>query len=146
MNTGSYFTNPISSVLSYQVDSAAAQSKNMEFPAFCSAGQSNDTPPLVEIPTLDDAHAAEKEKKRTKIFNVEEDKLLMSAWLNVSQDVIQGVDQAKSTYWSRVHQYFHANKTFDSDRSQVSVMNSWYDRQYDVNGFAGCVAKIEARN
>jgi hypothetical protein len=66
MNIGSYFTNLISSVLSYQVDSADAQSENMEFPAFCSAGQSNDTPPLVEIPTLDDAHAAEREKENKK--------------------------------------------------------------------------------
>jgi hypothetical protein len=35
---------------------------------------------------------------------------------------------------------------FDSDRSQVSVMNRWYDIQHDMNVFAGCVAKIEARN
>jgi hypothetical protein len=37
-------------------------------------------------------------RKKDKKINVEEDKLLMSAWLNVSQDAIQGADQAKSTY------------------------------------------------
>jgi hypothetical protein len=66
-------------------------------------------------------------------------------WL-CHKDAIQGADQAKSTYWSRVHQYFYANKTFDFDQSQVSVMNRWYDIQHDINVFAGCVAKIEARN
>jgi hypothetical protein len=69
----------------------------MEFPAFYSVGQADDTPPF-ELPTLDDAHATRKEKKRTKKFIVEADKLLVSAWLNVSQDAIQGADQAKSTY------------------------------------------------
>jgi hypothetical protein len=29
---------------------------------------------------------------------------------------------------------------------KVSAMNCWYDIQHDVNVFAGCVAKIEARN
>jgi hypothetical protein len=118
----------------------------MELPAFYSVGLPYDTPPLDEVPTVDDALAAGKEKKRTKKFNVEENKLLISAWLNVSQDAIQGPDQVKSIYWSIVHQYFHANKTFDFDRSQVSIMNRWYGIQRDVNAFAGCVAKIEAEN
>jgi hypothetical protein len=85
-------------------------------------------------------------RKKNKKINVEEDKLLVSAWLNVSKDAIQGVDQAKSTYWSRVHQYFHANKMSNSDRSQVSIMNCSYGIQHYVNVFVGCVAKTEARN
>jgi hypothetical protein len=92
MNTGSYFTNLIASDVSYPVDYDVAHLENMEFPAFYGVGQPDDTPPLNERPPLDDGHVAGKEKKRTKNFNVEEDKL------NVSQDVIQGVDQAKSTY------------------------------------------------
>jgi hypothetical protein len=98
MNTGSYFTNPILSVLSYPGDYAAAQFENMEIPTFYGVGQPDDTPPSNELPSLDDAPAAGKEKKETKKFNVEEDKLLVSAWLNVSQDAIQEAYQAKSTY------------------------------------------------
>jgi hypothetical protein len=60
-------TNLILSDLSYHVDNAATQFENLEFPAFYSAGQPDDTPPLVEIPTLNDAHAAGKEKKEQKI-------------------------------------------------------------------------------
>jgi hypothetical protein len=70
----------------------------------------------------------------------------VSAWLNVSLDPIQGTDQSKSTYWSKIYQYFHRNKMFDSDRSQVSLMNCWYDIQHDVNVFCGCVSRIETRN
>jgi hypothetical protein len=102
MNTGSYFTNLISSDLSYLVDYAVAQSENMKMPAFYGVGHPNDTPPANELPSLDDACAARKEKKSKKI-NVDEDKLLVSAWLNVSQDAIQGAEQAKSTYWNKVH-------------------------------------------
>jgi hypothetical protein len=145
MNIGSYFTNLISSDLSDPVDYPASQTENMELPTFYGFGLLDDTPPLDEVPTVDDAHAAGKEKKGQK-NNIEEDKLLVTAWLNVSQDAIQGADQAKSTYWSRVHQYFHANKAFDSDSSQVSIMNRWYSIQHDVNVFASCFAKIEDRN
>uniref|UniRef100_J3MJ68 No apical meristem-associated C-terminal domain-containing protein n=1 Tax=Oryza brachyantha TaxID=4533 RepID=J3MJ68_ORYBR len=57
-------------------------------------------------------------QKRTKNFSDEEDYLLVSAWLNISLDAVQGVDQSKSTYWNRIYKYFHEHKTFNSDRSQ----------------------------
>jgi hypothetical protein len=46
----------------------------------------------------------------------------MSAWLNVSHDPIQEVDQSYNTYWGRIHQYFHANKNFNSERSHESLV------------------------
>jgi hypothetical protein len=46
-------------------------------------GQPDDTPASNELPTQDDPHGSAKEKKRSKNFNVDEDKLLVSAWLNV---------------------------------------------------------------
>jgi hypothetical protein len=64
----------------------------------------------------------------------------------VSPNIIQGTDQSKSTYWSRIHQHFYGNKAFDSDRSQVCLINRWYDIQHDVNVSRGCVSRIEARN
>jgi hypothetical protein len=66
MNTRSYFTNLISSDLSDPVDYAASQSENMELPAFYGFELPDDTPPLDEVPTVDDAHAAGKEKKGQK--------------------------------------------------------------------------------
>jgi hypothetical protein len=123
MNSGSYFTNLMSNDFSYPGGYAAGQCNNMEMPELFGVGQPDDTSASNELPTQDDPNGVGKEKRRTRNFNVDEDKLLVSAWLNVSLDLIQGTDQSKSTYWSRIHQYFYANKTFDSDRSQVSLMN-----------------------
>jgi hypothetical protein len=93
-----------------------------------------------------DGLTAGKEKKRSRNFSVDEDNLLVSGWLNVSTDPIHGTDQALGTYWARIHKYFHANKNFESDRSQGSLMNSWSAIQHDVNVFCGCISKTEARN
>jgi hypothetical protein len=38
-------------------------------------------------------------------------------------DPIHETDQALGTYWAKIHKYFHANKKFESDRSQGSLMN-----------------------
>lgn len=83
---------------------------------------------------------------RTKKFREEEDRLLVSAWLNVGMDPIQGVDQSQTSYWARIYDYFHGNKSFESDRSRSSLMNRWSGIQHDVNIFCGCVTRIEDRN
>jgi hypothetical protein len=113
------------------------QPESMEMLAEEGVGQPDDTPASNELSTQDDPHGAAKEKKRCKYVNVDEGKLLVSAWLNVSQDPIQGVNQAYNIYWGRIHQYFHGNKNFDSDHPQVSLMNRWSDIQHDVNVFCG---------
>jgi hypothetical protein len=114
----------------------------------CADEQPNVTIPLEasdEPVVVEDANVVSMER-RTKNINVDEDKLLLSAWLNMSLYPIQGTDQSKSNYRSIIHQYFHANKTFDSNRSQVSLMKRWYGIQHDVNVFRGCVSRIESRN
>jgi hypothetical protein len=114
---------------------------------FCSpTGNPDDTQPPHEQPSPDDGPTTTKDKKRSRNFSVDEDKLLVLAWLNVSQDPIKGVDQAHNTYWSRIHHCFHANKNFDSNRSQGSLMNRWSGIRHVVNVFCGCVSTIEARN
>ena len=72
--------------------------------------------------------------------------MLVSAWLNVSLDPVRGVNQSKNIYWKRIHDYFHAHKDVDSDRTQSSLMSRWYGIQHDCNIFASCVSKVEARN
>ncbi|KAG2598248.1 hypothetical protein PVAP13_5KG475800 [Panicum virgatum] len=98
-------------------------------------------------PTIDDGPAAAKcSQGRSKNFSTEEDCLLVSAWLNVGMDPIQGVDQSQGTYWGRIYDYFHANKTFESTRTTISLMNRWSGIQHDVNLFCGCVTWIQDRN
>ncbi|KAG2549313.1 hypothetical protein PVAP13_9KG289413, partial [Panicum virgatum] len=81
-----------------------------------------------------------------KNFSTEEDCLLVSAWLNVGIDPIQGVDQSQGTYWGRIYDYFHADRTFESTRTTISLMNRWSGIQHDVNLFCGCVTRIQDRN
>jgi hypothetical protein len=146
MQSGSYFINLMSNDSTDLGEYDGTQSQNMEMPTYEGAVQYDDIPPSDAPPVTEKVHAAIKEKRRSKNFRVEEDKLLVSGWLNVSQDSIHGVDQSYNTYWGRIHQYFHANKNFDSDCSQVSLMNRWSGIQHDVNVFCGCVSRIEARN
>jgi hypothetical protein len=145
MNSKSYFTNLMSNDCTYLGEYAATQSENMEMPRYEGVGQPDDTPTSDEPLAIEDFFAAAKEKRRTKKFSVDEDKLPVSAWLNVSHDPIHGVDQSRNTYLRRIHPYFHANNFFDSDRSQVSLMNRWSGIQHDVNFFCECLSRIEAR-
>jgi hypothetical protein len=85
---------------------------------------------------------------RSKNFREEEDILLVSAWLNVGMDPIQGADQTQGTFWKRIHAYFHEHKTFkfESTRSESSLMNRWSGIQHDVNLFCGYLSKIETKH
>lgn len=65
--------------------------------------------------------SARPNQKRSKNFNEKEDKLLVSAWLNISTDPVLGTNQNRGTFWSRVHEYYHSNKEFESDRSESSL-------------------------
>jgi hypothetical protein len=124
MNSRSYFSNLMTTGFNYEFD---------------------DTQPHDEPTVQKDGPAVGNEKKRSRNFNVDEEKLLVSVWKNVI-DPIHGTDQPLGTYWARIHKYFHANKKFESDRSQGSLMNCWSRIQHDVNVFCGCISKIEARN
>ena len=79
---------------------------------------SDPSPPIglspANDPTNQHGHASAKSSQgRSKNFR-DEDILLVSAWLNVGIDPIQGVDQTHGTLWTRIHDYFHANKMFES--------------------------------
>ena len=53
-------------------------------------------------------------KKRTRNFTPHEDNMLVTAWLEISLDPVQGTDQTRSTYWKRIHDYYHEHKIFES--------------------------------
>lgn len=100
-------------------------------------------PQRVEVNTY--APSARPNHKRSKNFSDVEDELLVSAWLNISLDPIIGYNQTRSSYWTRIYDYFHANKTFSSTRSQNSIMHRWASIQEGVNRFTGCLAQVERR-
>ncbi|TVU40734.1 hypothetical protein EJB05_14207, partial [Eragrostis curvula] len=89
---------------------------------------------------------AKSSQGRGQNFKEKEDILLVSACLNVGMDAIQGADQSQGTYWERIHEYFHEYKSFESNRTESSLMSRWSGIQHDVNVFCGCVTRIFDRN
>ena len=71
-------------------------------------------------------------------FTIEEDLLIVSAWLNISLDAVLGNEQKHKAYCTRLWEYFHKYKNFASERSQVSLMNRWSTIQLVTNKFCGC--------
>ncbi|XP_050234937.1 glutathione S-transferase T3-like [Mercurialis annua] len=85
-------------------------------------------------------------KSRGGKFSIDEDLLIVSSWLNISLDAVQGNEQKHKTYWARLWEYFHKYKNFPSERTQLSLMNRWSTIQLATNKFCGCYAQIESRH
>lgn len=79
-------------------------------------------------------------------FTIEEDKLLVSAWLNISMDPVTGTDQNKTTFWQRVEELFHQSKKGGSNRTENSLMNRWSTIQFSTNKFCTFYAMIQSLN
>jgi hypothetical protein len=91
MNSRSYFTNLMSSSSFYSTGNDDGQPSQK-------SDDLRDTQPHDEVAIPMDGPTAGKEKKRSRDFSVDEDKLLVLGWLNVSIDPIHGTDQALGTY------------------------------------------------
>ncbi|XP_023901088.1 glutathione S-transferase T3 [Quercus suber] len=79
-------------------------------------------------------------------FSVDEDKLLISAWLNTSMDAVKGTDQRIDKFWKIIWQYFCENNTCGTTCSASSLQSRWGNISRETSRFAGFMAKIEARN
>ncbi|XP_066328941.1 glutathione S-transferase T3-like [Miscanthus floridulus] len=87
-----------------------------------------------------------KGSKRTKKFHYKEDEVVCSGWLNVSKDPINGANQSRSTFWSRVHAFFEKHKKTAVLRTESSIMHMWLTIQFQVNKYCSCYEAIERRN
>ncbi|CAL5433269.1 unnamed protein product [Camellia sinensis] len=87
-----------------------------------------------------------KISQRKGNFIVEEDMMLISSLLNISLDLIRGNEQKSKAYWLRVWENFNKYKTFDSERTQTSLMNRWSTIQLATNKFCGCFSQVEQLN
>ena len=77
-------------------------------------------------------------------FTIDEDIKLVSAWLNVSLDVVTSTDQKHTTFWDRIWSTFHNDKKFN--RTKDSLNSQWSTIQRETNKFCGCLAQIENQN
>ncbi|KAL6541285.1 hypothetical protein OROHE_010993 [Orobanche hederae] len=83
-------------------------------------------------------------QRRGNNFNVYEDKLLESAWLNTSLDPITGTDIKSGGFWKKVENYYVEAKELEwPPRSSSSLSHRWSNIQHAVNKFCGCLSQIE---
>jgi hypothetical protein len=101
------------------------------------------SPPEALFSTEEVTPGMRPSRKRTKNFSDQEDEMLVLSWLNTCTDTTQGIDQPRSPYWMRIHDYFHANRKFNSERSQNSLMHRWSVIQDSVKRFTECLDCIE---
>ena len=101
---------------------------------------------LVQDSPLDDESATSKKKTTRGIgFSLEENKLLVAAWLNTSVDLVYGNEQHKTTFYGKVAKYFKDHK-IDSTRNISSLTSQWGVINRETVKFCGSLAKIEAKN
>ncbi|CAL4885618.1 unnamed protein product [Urochloa decumbens] len=72
-----------------------------------------------------------------------EDIQLCLSWMAITFDSRVGSDQSKDTYWNRIAQHYHENKTFDSGRNATSLEKRWNGIQRECIRFQECIEKIE---
>ncbi|KAF8402556.1 hypothetical protein HHK36_010642 [Tetracentron sinense] len=109
-------------------------------------GESQQNPMSVDYSQPQVVMAHTKKPQRGSNFSIEEDKLLVSSWLNVGMDPVQGTDQKHNQFWERCHAYFHAHKDFPTERIYSSLMNRWSIIQKSVSKFTACLHQIEHLN
>ncbi|KAL4620149.1 hypothetical protein ACB092_06G132900 [Castanea dentata] len=111
---------------------------------FLSGSQDSEMPIQESVPEVE--IGSSNPSKRGGDFSVDEDNLLVYAWLNISVDAVQGTDQKADTFWEKVWQYFCENNTYRTTRSVSFVTSRWGTISRETSKFAGLLAKIEAQN
>ncbi|CAO2149873.1 unnamed protein product [Urochloa humidicola] len=76
-------------------------------------------------------------------YNHNEDIQLCWSWMAITFDPKVGNDQSRGTYWSRIAEHYHENKTFSSDRNATSLEKRWNGIQKKCVRFQECIEKIE---
>ena len=84
-----------------------------------------------------------RKSQRTKNLSVEEDKLIVSAWLNTSKDAINGNGQQGGAFWQRILQYLELHGGNHKEHSQSSIKSRWTDVNAKCSKFFGFYSQIE---
>lgn len=101
------------------------------------------TNPTVLESVQSEADRRVKKSQRSKNFSVEEDKLIVSAWLNTSKDAITGNEQQGGAFWHRILKYVEHHRDNQEERSQASIKSRWTDINAKCSKFVGFYSQIE---
>ncbi|XP_050264434.1 uncharacterized protein LOC126708621 [Quercus robur] len=94
-------------------------------------------PPQVE-------NASSTKGKQGSNFSVEEDKLLVAAWLNTSVDTINNNEQTQNNFRQKVWEYFMQYNSSGTARTVISLLSHWGTISEKTNKFSGCMAQVNA--
>ena len=100
--------------------------------------------PTVLAPVQNEVVSILRKSQRKKNFSVEEDKLIVYAWLNTSKDAITGNEQQGGAFWQRILQYFELHVGNHGERSQSSIKTRWSDINAKCSKFVGFHSQIES--
>ncbi|XP_039141194.1 glutathione S-transferase T3 [Dioscorea cayenensis subsp. rotundata] len=83
------------------------------------------TQPRIENIILnEDQHEDQVEKQQP--WSMEDDKMLVSAWLTISTNSVVGTSQNDRTFWKRVTDYFNENRQSGPRRKTTSCKQHWF--------------------
>ena len=99
--------------------------------------------PTVLTPVQNEVVPRLKKSQRTKSFSIEEDKLIVSAWLNTSKDAITGNEQQGGAFCQRILQYLKLYGGNHEERSQSSIKSRWTDINAKCSKFVDFHSQIE---
>ena len=100
--------------------------------------------PTVLAPVHNEVVPRLRKSQRTKNLSVEEDKLIVSAWLNTSKDAITGSEQQGGAFWQRILQYLELLGGNQEERSQSSIKSRWTDINAKCSKFVVFYSQIES--
>ena len=101
----------------------------------------SDSPPPPQV-----ENASSTKGKHDSNFSVEEDQLLVSAWLNTSVDAINSNEQTQNIFRQKVWEYFIQYNTSGTTHAIISLLSRWGTISEKTNKFAKCMAKVNAHH
>ena len=126
------------------IGSSELNADAINFGAMLDEQANTKAPKTTEVSPL--LKSGNKNKKTTGNFSEQEDILMASAWLEVSMDPVQSVDQNRNTHWQRIHDYYHKYKTFESDCNISSRSHRWGIIQASVSKFCSWYNQVLRSN
>ena len=84
--------------------------------------------------------------KRSSNYTQQVDIQLCVSWESISTDPIVGNEQPGMAYWKRIAEHFHANRTFQSDRSANSLEHRWDTIKKECSKFQALYEQVERRH
>ena len=100
--------------------------------------------PTILAPVQNEVFPRLKKSQMTKNLSVEEDKLIVSTWLNTSKDAITMNEQQGGAFWQKILQYFELHGGNHGERSQSSIKSRWSDINAKCSKFASFHSQIES--